>query len=339
MSPNILVQGEAMKLAVLGAGSWGTALAQAFSVNFEQVILWARKKSLEKSINENHINDKYFPEFKLNENIKATTDINYAVNNSDVVIIAVPTQSIRSVLSHINLDKEKPFISASKGIEIKTLKLISEIIEEILGIEKAKIFSLSGPSFAREVMQGLPTAVTLAGDICEGKELQKLLNTPTFRLYITEDIRGVEIAGAVKNIIAIATGASDGLGLGNNARASIITRGLYEMTKLATILGGNPQTLYGLAGVGDLVLTATGDLSRNRKFGILLGKGLSVEEALKEVKYVVEGAKTTKAVMKLKKRYNLDLPISETVYKVIYEGLNPKDAVKLLMSREPKKEF
>ncbi len=199
-----------MRLAILGAGSWGTALAQAFSINFEEVILWVRKKSLEKSINEKHINENYFPEFKLNENIKATTDINHAVNSSDIVIVAVPTQSIRSVLSNISLSKEKPFISASKGIEIKTLKLISEIIEEILGIEKSKIFSLSGPSFAKEVMQGLPTAVTLAGDICEGKELQKLLNTPTFRLYITEDIRGVEIAGAVKNIIAIATGASDG---------------------------------------------------------------------------------------------------------------------------------
>jgi len=328
-----------MKLTVLGAGSWGTALAQVFSPNFEEVVLWVRKKSLEKSINQNNINDKYFPEFKLNTNIKATIDLNDAVNLGDIVIIAVPTQSIRNVLSHIKLKETKPFISASKGIEIKTLKLISEIIQEILGLNKEEIFSLSGPSFAKEVMQGLPTAVTLAGDICKGKELQNLLNTPTFRLYITEDIRGVEIGGAVKNIIAIATGASDGLGLGNNARASIITRGLYEMTKLATILGGNPQTLYGLAGVGDLVLTATGDLSRNRKFGILLGKGIPVEQALKEVKYVVEGAKTTKAVMKLKKKYNLDLPISETVYKVIYEGLDPKDAVKILMSREPKKEF
>ena len=331
--------GEFKTLSILGSGSWGTALAQAFSKNFENVLIWGRDKKTVEDINVRKVNEKYLPEIKLSQNISASTDINAVFSQGDIVIIAVPTQRVREVLEKVSNKKiKKPVISASKGIEISTLKLVSQIIEDVLDIEKENIFVLSGPSFAKEVALGLPTAVTLAGEEKFAEKLQGVLNTNTFRLYVSTDINGVQIGGAVKNIIAIATGASDGLGLGNNARASLITRGLYEMTKIAKLFGGKPETLYGLSGLGDLVLTATGDLSRNRTFGYLLGKGLFIEEAFRKVGQVVEGAKTVKAIKQLAEKHNIELPISEVVYKVIYENLSPKEAVKILMNREPKKE-
>jgi len=330
-----------MNLSILGAGSWGTSLAQCFSRNFEKVYIWGRNKEIINDINNNNRNTRYLPEIILNNNIIGVYSIQEAIESSDLIIIAIPSQKIKDLTKKIKKlhIKDKVFISASKGIDIETLKPISEIIYKELSVKKENVFVLSGPSFAKEVALGLPTAITLAGEICKGKEIQKILNTENFRLYITEDVKGVEIGGAVKNVIAIATGISDGLNLGNNARAALITRGLYEMTKLAYIFGGKIETLYGLAGLGDLVLTATGNLSRNRKLGLLLGKGLNIEKALKEIGQVVEGIKTVKAIQKLKEKYNLELPISETVYKILYEKLCPQDAVKLLMSRQPKKEF
>ena len=326
-------------LAVIGSGSWGTALAQVFSEKFEKVYIWGRSKEVVDSINEEKENKKYLKGIRLRENISAFTDVKKVFREGEIIIIAVPTQHIRDVLTDVDFPVEKPVISASKGIEIDTLKLISEVIYESLKIEKRLIFALSGPSFAKEVALGLPTAVTLGGEISLGEKLQMTLNTQSFRLYLNEDIKGVQIGGAVKNVIAIATGASDGLGLGNNARAGLITRGLYEMTKVAKVFGGKPQTLYGLSGMGDLVLTATGELSRNRKFGFLLGKGYSVEKALKEVGQVVEGVKTVKALKILMEKNDVDLPISDVVYRVVYEGFSPKEAVKTLMSRQPKKEL
>ncbi len=325
-------------LSVIGSGSWGTALAQVFSKNFKDVYIWGRDQETLEYINKHQENPKYLKGIKLNKNIKGIFSVDEAFEKGDIIIIAVPTQRIREVLEKVSIKVEKPVISASKGIEISTLKLTSEIIGETLNLGKENIFVLSGPSFAKEVAQGLPTAVTLAGEEKKAEQLQSVLNTSSFRLYVSEDINGVQIGGAVKNIIAIATGASDGLGLGYNARASLITRGLYEMTKIAKIFGGKPETLYGLSGLGDLVLTATGDLSRNRTFGYLLGKGLSIEEAFKEVGQVVEGAKTVKAIKQLAEKHNVELPISEVVYQVIYENLSPKEAVKILMNRQPKKE-
>ena len=327
-------------LGVIGSGSWGTALAEVLSPKFKNVIIWGRNKGLIDCINNEKVNFKYLPDIILNDNIKGTTDLEKVFKLSDIIIIAIPTQAIREVLSNLDtkLIKGKYVISASKGIEIESLKLVSDILQDILEIERENLFVLSGPSFAREVAQKLPTAITLAGDCDIGERLQYLLTTPTFRVYLSEDVKGVEVGGAVKNVIAIATGVSDGLGLGNNARASLITRGLYEMTKLAKVYGGKAETLYGLAGLGDLVLTATGNLSRNRQFGYLLGKGLSVKKALEEVKQVVEGAKTVKAVKKLMDKYSLELPISEMVYRVIYENLPLDKAVNSLMTRELKKE-
>ena len=327
------------RLGIIGSGSWGTALAQTLSEKFKEVNIWGRNKSLISCINTEKVNYKYLPDIILNDNIKATTDLIEIFENSDIVIVAIPTQWIRSTLKDININlKNKYLISASKGIEVESLKLVSDILEDVLKVNKDNLFVLSGPSFAKEVAKGLPTAVTLAGNTRYGEELQCTLTTNTFRVYLSDDIKGVEIGGAVKNVIAIATGVSDGLGYGNNARASLITRGLYEMTKLTKVYGGKAETLYGLSGLGDLVLTATGNLSRNRRFGYLLGRGLSVEESLREVKQVVEGVKTVKAIKRLIDTYNLELPIAETVYKVIYENLSLKNAVKLLMKRELKRE-
>ncbi|WP_457642865.1 NAD(P)H-dependent glycerol-3-phosphate dehydrogenase [Persephonella sp.] len=329
---------ELKSLSVLGAGSWGTALAQAFSQKFETVYVWGRDRNTVDQINSLKENRKYLKGIKLRENITASTDLQLVFRQGNLVVIAVPTQYVREVLSCIDGTVEKPVVSASKGIEIESLKLLSDVIQESLSIEKELVFVLSGPSFAREVAEGLPTAVTLAGDEKLGEKLQSVMNTETFRLYLNEDIVGVQIGGAVKNVIAIATGAGDGLGLGNNARAGLITRGLFEMTKVAVVFGGKPQTLYGLSGLGDLVLTATGELSRNRKFGLLIGKGVPVNEALKQVGQVVEGVKTVKALKKISIEKGIELPISEIVYSVVYEGLPPKEAVKILMNRQPKKE-
>lgn len=330
-----------MNLTILGTGSWGTALAQTFSVNFENVLLWGINKEVVDTINTQNKNTKYFPEIILNKNIKATLSLEEAISFSKIIVIAIPTQAIRETLRKIGISflKNKIFISASKGIEISSLKLISQIIKEETYLPEENIFVLSGPSFAKEVALGLPTAVTLAGDLKKAEELQMFLNTENFRTYITDDIKGVEVGGAVKNVIAIATGISDGLCLGNNARAGLITRGLYEMTKVATFFGGRKETLYGLSGMGDLVLTATGDLSRNRRFGNLIGQGISINQALKKVGQVVEGYKTVKALKKLVLEKNIELPITDAVYSVLYENLSPKEAVKILMSRQPKKEF
>ncbi len=328
-----------MNLCILGSGSWGTALAQVLSYNFKNVFLWDIDRQVLNYIKDYHQNKKYHPNVMLAHNIVPEEDLQKSVNIADIVIIAIPTQHIRQTLKKIKLDKEKPIVSASKGIEIESLKLVSNIIVESLNIDSKYIFALSGPSFAKEVIMGLPTAVVLAGNLEIGQSLQKYFSTNTFRVYLSEDIVGAEVGGAVKNVIAIASGISDGLDFGNNARAGLITRGLYEMSKIATIYGGNPQTVYGLSGLGDLILTATGELSRNRKFGILIGKGYKVEDAIKEVGQIVEGYTTVKAVNKIAKDRNLDLPISQMVYKVLYEGLNPKDAATMLMMRDLKTEF
>ena len=330
-----------MNISIIGLGSWGTALAQAFSKNFDKVIIYGRDKNIVKEVNKYNENKKYLPNIKLNKNITATNDLKTAIQDSKILIIAIPAQKIKNLLKSIKNEnfQEKTIISASKGIDVESLKLISQIINENLNINEENVFVLSGPSFAKEVAISLPTAVTLAGEICKGKKLQEKLSTNTLRIYTTEDINGVEIAGAVKNVISIATGISDGIGLGNNARAALITRGLYEMIKIVNLYQGKSETLFGLAGVGDLVLTTTGELSRNRKFGLLIGKGLSAQEALKKVGQVVEGIETVKALKKLQEKFNIELPITETVYKVIYENLPINEAVNILMNRRLKKEF
>ena len=329
---------ESLNLGIIGAGSWGTALAQVLSVNFENVFIWDIDKEVLDSVKGSNINEKYHPNVRLNPNIKPIYDLQELINTSDIVIISIPTQFIRQTLSKVKL-KDKPVVCASKGIEIESLKLVSNIIEESINIDKKYILALSGPSFAKEVIKGLPTAVVLAGNTEIGNKLLSYFNTKTFRVYISDDLVGAEVGGAIKNVIAIATGISDGLGFGNNARASLITRGLYEISKIVKIYGGKPQTVYGLSGLGDLVLTATGDLSRNRTFGMLIGQGYTVKEALKKVGQIVEGYTTVKAVYGIKNKYSVDLPISYQVYRVLYENLDPKIAAVELMSRNYKSEF
>ncbi|ACN99746.1 glycerol-3-phosphate dehydrogenase [NAD(P)+] (NAD(P)H-dependent glycerol-3-phosphate dehydrogenase) (NAD(P)H-dependentdihydroxyacetone-phosphate reductase) [Sulfurihydrogenibium azorense Az-Fu1] len=328
-----------MYLTILGGGSWGTALAQVLSYNFEKVYIWDIDKQVLKDIQEYHQNKKYHPNVMLAHNIIPIEDIQEATNIGDIIVVAIPSQFVRQTLSNVKIEKEKPIISASKGIEIESLKLMSQVIEKSLNLDLKYIFALSGPSFAKEVIMGLPTAVVLAGDTRLGKDLQKILSTKTFRVYLSDDVVGAEVGGSVKNVIAIACGISDGLGFGNNARASLITRGLYEISKIVKEFGGNPQTVYGLSGLGDLILTATGDLSRNRKFGILIGQGYNVEDAIKEIGQIVEGYTTVKALNNLVKEKNIDLPISQMVYKVVYEGLDPKLAAEMLMIRDLKSEF
>lgn len=328
-----------MILGVIGGGSWGTALSHILAYNFSKVYLWDVDRSVLEDIKELRINRKYHPEVLLNQKIQPVEDLQELIDRSEVLIVAIPTQFIRQTLKSVHLTSPKYIVSASKGVEIDSLKLVSDIVVEVLGISPDYVFALSGPSFAKEVIRSLPTAITLAGNFEHGKKLQHLLSRPTFRVYLSNDIVGVEVGGAVKNVIAIGCGISDGLGMGNNARASLITRGLYEITKIVKVYGGNPQTVYGLSGLGDLVLTATGELSRNRTFGYLLGKGLSVEEAQAQVKQVIEGKSTVEAVYRIKNVYDIDLPISETVYKIIYQGLDPKDAVSYLMARDLKTEF
>lgn len=328
-----------MVLGVVGAGSWGTALAHILAENFDSVLIWDINTDILNDIQHYGVNRLYHPDITLSSKIKPEYSLQNLVDICEIIIIAIPTQYIRQTLSGIKVDGEKVFISASKGIEIESLKLVSDVLQESLNIEKSYIYALSGPSFAKEVIRGLPTALTLAGEIEKGKKLQKLLNVSTFRVYLSDDIIGVEVGGAIKNVIAIACGISDGLGMGNNARASLITRGLFEISKVVKVYGGNPQTVYGLSGLGDLVLTATGDLSRNRTFGVLIGKGFSIPDAEKEVKQIIEGKTTVEAVNRIRNNHNIQLPISEMVYKIIYQGLNPKDAVSYLMGRDLKTEF
>lgn len=328
-----------MVLGVIGAGSWGTALAHILADNFDKVFIWDINRSILEDIKDSGINSVYHPDIRLNQRITPEYELQRLVDKSDVVIVAIPTQYIRQTLSGIKINTDKFIVCASKGIEIDSLKLVSQVIEESLNIDRDYIYALSGPSFAKEVIRGLPTAITLAGEVEKGKKLQKLLNVSSFRVYLSDDIVGVEVGGAIKNVIAIACGISDGLGMGNNARASLITRGLFEISKVVKVYGGNPQTVYGLSGLGDLVLTATGDLSRNRTFGMLIGKGLSVEEAEKEVRQVIEGKTTAEAVRRISRVYGVELPISEMVYRIVYEGMNPKDAVTYLMNRDLKTEF
>lgn len=328
-----------MKLGVVGAGSWGTALAHILADNFKSVYIWDIDTKVLEGIKTSHINSKYHPDITLNSRIEPVYHLQEIFDRSDIVIVAIPTQYIRRTLKGIDAKNTKFIVSASKGIEIDSLKLVSDILIDTLKLEKESVYALSGPTFAKEVIHGLPTAITLAGEVKEGRKLQSKLNVPSFRVYLSDDIKGVEIGGAVKNVIAIACGISDGLGMGNNARASLITRGLYEISKIVRIYGGNPQTVYGLSGLGDLVLTATGDLSRNRTFGYLIGNGLPIEEAENKIKQVIEGKSTVEAVYRIKNMYSIELPISETVYRIIYEGLNVKDAAVGLMSRDLKTEF
>jgi len=330
-------------IGIIGAGSWGTALAKVLGEKGLNVSLWVFEKEIVDNINKKHFNPLYLSKAKLPSSIKATNKISEALVEKEVVLSVVPSRFVRNVFESASsfLDKKTILVSATKGIELKTNKLMSEVLAEVLPNHPAKNrVYLSGPSFADEVAKGLPTSIVVAGiDGLVREKVQNLLKTEKFLVFTNEDIVGVEISGAVKNVIAIASGMSDGLGFGHNTRAAIITRGLYEIIKIGKAMGANPLTFVGLSGIGDLILTCTADMSRNHRVGRRLGQGEKLEKILSEMKMVAEGVSTSKAVYELTKKYKISVPICEAVYKMLYEELKPIDAVKWLCSLPIKDEL
>ena len=331
------------KACVYGAGSFGTAVATVLASNFETVMLWGRDEALISAINSKHENVNYLPGMKLPANIVATTSIEAAAAGAELIVTGTPSHTTRELLGKALpfFPRHVPIVCVAKGIENETLMTMTELHEQCLPEElHPQIAVLSGPSFAKEMVLGLPTIVTIASRWEKTAiRCQTMFKTPAFRTYTSTDVVGVQVGGALKNVIAIAAGIADGLGFGNNARAGIITRGLAEITRVAVRMGGNPLTLSGLAGMGDLVLTCTGELSRNRRVGLSLGKGQKLEEILKEMKQVAEGVKTARAAKDLAVKTGVELPICEQAYQIMYEGKSPKAAVLDLMGRTPKSEL
>ncbi len=334
---------ESDRIAVLGAGSWGTALANVLASNGHTTRLWAYEPAVAEDIETGGRNDKYLPDVELDPTLEATADMQAALADAAVVVSVSPSHVVRTVMGEAGgllVDRRPLLVSASKGIEIQSDLRMSEVLTEVLGPEVAGgVVVLSGPSFAAELARRLPTAVTLASTSLENAlHVQRLFQNDHFRLYTQSDLIGTELGGALKNVIALAAGISDGLGLGTNARAALMTRGLAEIGRLAEKLGGEGATLAGLAGVGDLILTCTGDLSRNRRVGLAVGRGEALAEVLDGMTAVAEGVRTTEAARDLAKRHGVEMPIVGAVYSILYEDVDPRRALALLMSREPKPE-
>lgn len=330
------------KIAVIGAGSWGTALAIHLAKKQYDVRLWGHRAEHVRELSKVRENISYLPGIIFPDNLYVHGTIREAVDGANVVCMVVPSHCFRQVFldTLVHTCEGTIFVSASKGIENETLKTMTQVMEECTPEEKENFRAvLSGPSFAKEVANEVPTAITIG---CSNKKiskyLQDLFTYEYFRAYTSEDIIGLEISASLKNIIAIAAGICDGLAFGSNARAALITRGLAEMTRLGTALGADSRTFYGLSGLGDLVLTCTGDLSRNRYVGLELGKGKKLREILNSMSMVAEGIKTTKSVHDLVKGMAIDMPILEQVYKIIYEEKDCRTAVKDLLNRELKEE-
>ncbi len=323
-----------MVIGVIGSGSWGSALAVHFGKSGFKVVQWCREKEVIEGINRDRENRKYLSGILYPESVTVENDERRFFDKvEDVVFSVIPTQFVRDFWQNWRNElKSRQVICASKGIEIASLKLLSQVYEDVVGGE---YFVLSGPTFAREVALGKPSAAVLAGkDRDEAFRLVNLLSAKMFRLYASSDVIGVETGGAMKNVVAIATGISDGMGLGNNARAALITRGLHEIKKLGMKFGAVDKTFYGLSGMGDLILTCTGDLSRNRQFGLSLGKGSGKVDK----KYVVEGVHTAKAVVELSLKLGVEMPIAEAVYSVVYDEKEIEKVMIELLSRPVKEE-
>ena len=332
-----------MTVTVYGGGSWGTALAHALACGGHGTRLLVRDATVAEAVNERHENPRYLSGLRLHANVLAVTDPS-VLAESDVWVLAVPCQSQRAALEDVRrlLRPSTVVVNASKGIELNSLKPMSEVAAEGLGRPghfERRYAVLAGPSFAREVVECKPTAVVLGcADETLGASLRDLFATTWFRSYSSTDVRGVELGGAVKNVIAIAAGLSDGLGFGLNARAALVTRGLAETSRLGVALGARASTFMGLSGLGDLMLTCSGDLSRNRQVGLRLGSGESLEDIASSMCMVAEGVKTTQAVHRLAQRLGVDMPVTGTMYSVLYEGFAPREAVQALMGRQLKEE-
>jgi len=330
------------KACVFGSGGWGTALAQLLAEKGYNVAQWVREPEVADEINGKGTNSIFLPEVQLSEKIRACTGEEEVLDGAGIVLLVIPTQHLRSVVVKVRdlLPVGVPLVNCGKGIERGSLALMSEVLtDELPGKYHPYIAHLSGPSFAKEVARGMPANVTVASASKEAAlSVQAILGEPKFRVYTSTDVAGVLIGGAIKNVIAIASGACDGLGFGLNARASLITRGLAEMTRLAAAMGANPLTLAGHAGVGDLVLTCTGDLSRNHMVGFELGLGKSLEEIIGSMRMVAEGVETSRSTWQLSRKLDIEMPITEQVYTVLHEGKPVRDAAEYLMSRTPKDE-
>ena len=328
------------KIGVLGGGSWGTSLAILLSKNGLEVDMWLRNKKQIEDILATRENCKYLPGIKIPNNLNISNEIEKTINGKDIILLSVSSHGIREILlnSKEYFNNEQIIVNVAKGIENNTLMRISDIVHEILPDNKYAI--LSGPSHAEEVARDIPTTIVSASvDKKVAEYVQDVFMTQYFRVYTNPDVIGVELGGALKNIIALGAGISDGLGYGDNTKAALMTRGLFEIARLGEQMGANINTFSGLAGIGDLIVTCTSMLSRNRRAGILIGKGKSVEEAIEEVGMVVEGIKTTKSAYELAKRYEVDMPITNELYGVLYEGKPVKDSVLNLMGRDKKFEM
>lgn len=332
------------KIAIIGAGSWGTALAIVLSRSrrHHAISLWGHEPEIVEAIRVRRVNDVFLPGFELPAIVEPTDDLAEALASAEIVLGVMPSQHARRLYSEIlpMLAPGAAIVSATKGLEPDTLLRMSEVISRCgPGKSAPRVAALSGPSFAREAARGDPTAVAIASDDAAlATQVQEEFSGPTFRLYTNSDVAGVELGGAVKNVIAIAAGVAEGLGFGHNTLAALITRGLAEMTRLSMALGGRPETMAGLAGMGDLVLTCTGALSRNRGVGVELGRGRKLDDIVGSTRMIAEGVSTTSATRALAQRLGIEMPITEQMHGVLYEGRSPRDAIRELMERRLKGE-
>jgi len=330
------------RLAIIGGGSWGTALAIVLAPRFREVRLWVYEPDLAERMRSSRVNDVYLPDFTIPTNVEIISNNGEALAGAGTVLSVMPSHLVRAVYAQMlpHLRPEMLFVSATKGLENGTLLRMSEVITQTVGRRfRPNVAVISGPTFARDVAAGDPTALVVAAtDLRIAEPIQRAFSGPSFRLYSNSDPIGVEVAAAVKNVVAIGAGVCHGLGLGSNAMSALITRGLAEITRLAVAMGGKPQTLAGLAGLGDLVLTCTGQLSRNRSVGVELAKGRKLDEIVGSMKMVAEGIKTTNAVIDLARQYQVEMPIAKEMYEMLHSGLAPREALRRLMERSLKGE-
>lgn len=328
------------KVGVLGGGSWGTALAILLADKGYDITMWLRDEKQFKEMNELRINQKYLPNIKLPSNLRLTLDLEEVSFKKDMILLSVPTHGVREALNNCKayINSDQIIVNVAKGIENESLLRISEIVEELLPNNKYAV--LSGPSHAEEVAKNMPTTVVSASKNKKVAEyVQDLFITPSFRVYANPDVIGVELGGSLKNVIALGAGISDGLSCGDNTKAALMTRGIFEMARLGEKMGAKVSTFSGLSGIGDLIVTCTSMHSRNRRAGILIGQGMKTDEAIKEIGMVVEGIKTTKSAFELSKQYNIEMPITEEIYDVLYHNSNVKDSISNLMVRDRKHEM
>lgn len=329
-----------MKITVTGDGGWGTTLALLLCRKGHDVTLWGVFRDHIEDMRRTRLNSKFLSGVRLDDELKLESELEKALSGAEIVLLASPSEYMRETCARVRKFLRGPeiIVSVSKGIESDSLKRMSEVIREILGAD-TPLAVLSGPSLAMEVARGIPTMVTASSSDLEiAEKVQQVFITEKFRVYTSDDMLGVELGGSLKNVIAIAAGIIDGMQLGANTKAGLVTRGLAEITRLGTAMGANPETFAGLSGLGDLITTCVSDLSRNHWFGKELGRGVAAEKALSSTEMVVEGVRTAQAAHKLAQKYSVEMPITEKIYSVIYEGKDPVAAIRELMTRKPKSE-